>query len=231
MILCIKYHQLYTDLYADDTLIYRNIHSEADVSVLQSDLNTVLKWAEDWQMTFNPQKTEFLRITNKHNSISSSYYFKDISIPLSDHVKYLGVIIDKTLNWSQHINMIVAKVNSTRSFLQHNLTKFPPTVKSSCYSILVCPIIEYACTVWSPYHQQNVLKLEMVQWRAARFVTNNYNRTASVTECYISSNGILWRPDEITSVLYYCIKLLTNWWTSFQRNNYCLQTVLQEATP
>ena len=56
-------------LYADDTLIYRNIHSEADVSVLQSDLNTVLKWAEDWQMTFNPQKTEFLRITNKHNSI------------------------------------------------------------------------------------------------------------------------------------------------------------------
>ena len=27
-------------LYADDTLIYRNIYSEADVAVLQSDLNT-----------------------------------------------------------------------------------------------------------------------------------------------------------------------------------------------
>ena len=136
-------------LYADDTLIYRNIHSEDDVSVLQSDLNTVLKWAEDWQMTFNPQKTEFLRITNKHNSIPSSYYLKDISIPLFDHVKYLGVIIDKNLNWSQHINMIVAKANLVRSFLQHNLTKCPPTVKSSCYSTLVHPIIEYACTVWS----------------------------------------------------------------------------------
>ena len=110
----------------------------------------VLKWAEDWQMTFNPQKTEFLRITTKHNSISSSYYFKDISIPLSDHVKYLGVIIDKSLNWSQHINMIVAKANSARSFLQRNLTECLPTVKSSCYSTLVCPIIEYACTVWSP---------------------------------------------------------------------------------
>ena len=41
-------------LYTDNTLIYRNIHSEDDVSVLQGDLNTVLKWAEDWQMTFNP---------------------------------------------------------------------------------------------------------------------------------------------------------------------------------
>ena len=49
--------------------------------------SVVLEWAEDWQMTINPQKTKFLRITNKHNSISSSYYFKGISIPLSDHVK------------------------------------------------------------------------------------------------------------------------------------------------
>ena len=31
--------------------------------------SVVLKWAEDWQMIFNPQKTEFLRITNKYNSI------------------------------------------------------------------------------------------------------------------------------------------------------------------
>ena len=168
-------------LYVDDTLIYRVIHSEADVTSLQSDLNTVMKWAEDWQMTFNVQKTKFLRITNKHNSISSSYY--SISIPLSDHVKYLGVTIDKNLNWSQHINMIVAKANSARSFLQRNLIKCPPTVKSPCYITLVRPSLNsYVCTVWSPYHQQNVVKLEMVQRRAARFVTNNYNRIASVTE-------------------------------------------------
>ena len=44
------------------------------------------------------------------------------------------------------------------------------------------PILEYTCTVWSPYHQHNIAKLEMVQWRVARFVTNNYDRTASVTQ-------------------------------------------------
>ena len=36
------------------------------------------------------------------------------------------------------------------------LTKCLPTVKCLCYSTLVRPIIEYACTVWSSYHQQNV---------------------------------------------------------------------------
>ena len=46
------------------------------------------------------------------------------------------------------------------------------------------PILEYACTVWSPYHQHNIAKLEKVQWRVARFLTNNYDRTwtASMTQ-------------------------------------------------
>ena len=58
-------------LYADDTLIYRNILNEQDVVALQNDLNTIMKWSVDWQMTFNPSKSEFLRITNKVNYISS----------------------------------------------------------------------------------------------------------------------------------------------------------------
>ena len=63
------------------------------------------------------RKTEFLRITNKHNYIPSSYYLQNTQIPLVDHVKYLGVIIDKNLNWSEHVNMISAKANSARGFL------------------------------------------------------------------------------------------------------------------
>ena len=32
------------------------------------------------------------------------------------------------------------------------------------------PLVEYASIVWDPYTQTNVQKLEMVQWRAARYV-------------------------------------------------------------
>ena len=34
----------------------------------------------------------------------------------------------------------------------------------------VRPILEYACSAWSPYTQVNINKLEMVQHRAARFI-------------------------------------------------------------
>ena len=47
---------------------------------------------------------------------------------------------------------------------------------------MVRPILDYACTVWSPYTQVNTQKLEMVQRRAARFIVNNYSHLASVTE-------------------------------------------------
>ena len=46
---------------------------------------------------------------------------------------------------------------------------------------MVRPILEYACSAWSPYTQVNNNKLKMVQHRAARFITGNYSYQASVT--------------------------------------------------
>ena len=112
-------------LYADDALLYRSIHNEKDVYALQNDLDLLTSWAAEWQMTFNPKKTEFLRITNKINPLESQYYLLNTPIPTVSHAKYLGVIIDKNLNWKQHVNMVTSKANSTRGFLQRNLAKCP----------------------------------------------------------------------------------------------------------
>jgi len=128
------------------------------VVALQNDPNTQSQWAEVWQMTFNPTKTEFLRITNKTNYVISSYYLSNTLIPQVTHTKYLGIAIYQNPKWTQHINMITAKVNSVRGLLQRNLTKCPPIVKSHCYNTFVRPIFEYASTVWSPYHEKKHLQ-------------------------------------------------------------------------
>ena len=46
---------------------------------------------------------------------------------------------------------------------------------------MIRPIIEYAPTVWAPYLQKDIVKLESVQRRSARFVLNDYARLSSVT--------------------------------------------------
>ena len=50
------------------------------------------------------------------------------------------------------------------------------------------PLLEYCAPVWSPHLVTQILAVEMVQRRAARFVKANFQWTASVTEMLRSLN-------------------------------------------
>jgi len=48
-------------------------------------------------------------------------------------------------------------------------------VRCVAYTHLVGPMLEYASFVWDPYLAKDINSLEMVQKRAARWVTPNYD--------------------------------------------------------
>jgi len=52
-------------LYADDVILYREIHSEDNVFRLQKDLDAITQWADIWLMKLNLSKCEHLIVTNK----------------------------------------------------------------------------------------------------------------------------------------------------------------------
>ena len=66
-------------------------------------------------------------------------------------------------------------------FLRRNLRFSNESTKTSAYRSMVRPLLEYCSTVWSPYTQEHIQNIEMVQRRAARYVTNRYHSTSSVT--------------------------------------------------
>ena len=45
-----------THMFADDSVIYRDIHTEEDHSTLQQDLHTLADWSSKWLMEFNIQE-------------------------------------------------------------------------------------------------------------------------------------------------------------------------------
>ena len=168
-------------LFADDCLLYRSITTEADATQLQDDLDNLQKWEANWLMHFNPDKCEVIRITTKRKQRITPYYIHGKELAVTTKAKYLGVNISNNLSWNHHINSVCKKANNTTAFLRRNLASCPRSIKDKCYKTMVRPQVEYASSVWDPHTQRNINRVEQVQRRAARFVTNNYSSTSSVT--------------------------------------------------
>ena len=62
-------------LFADDCVLYRNIHSIQDCFILQEDLTSLEQWEADRQMKFNVAKCHSMRVTRHqhHKKILFDY--------------------------------------------------------------------------------------------------------------------------------------------------------------
>jgi len=68
------------------------------------------------------------------------------------------------------------------NFVKRNLWVCDLKHKSLAYTSLVRPHLEYAAVAWDPYLKKHTDLLNKVQNRAARFCTNDYSRTSSVSQ-------------------------------------------------
>ena len=116
-----------------------------------------------------------------------------IFFPQSLKSNTLEYVSSQDLKWNSHINSTSSKANQTLAFLKRNLRINSSKVKENAYKSLVSPKLEYCSTVWDPKCITNpkdgdktshriVDQLEMVQRRAARWVTGRYHNTSSVSD-------------------------------------------------
>ena len=156
-------------------------------------------------MEFHPQKCSVLQITRSHNLKYKQYTLHGHILVKKDNAKYIGVVINKTLSWNNHINDVTKKAKASLGFLQRNLRIDQEKLKTSAYFTLVRPQLEYATAVWDPYTQTYKNKIEMVQRRAARYVCNNYNREASVSTMikHLHWRSLQQRRTNIRLVVFY----------------------------
>ncbi|XP_071491882.1 uncharacterized protein [Diadema antillarum] len=166
-------------LFADDSVIYRDIHSEDDNISLQRDLEVLSTWSKVWLMSFNVKKCAVLTITRKRRPNMYNYTLCNESIPRVDSYKYLGITVTKDLRWNEHCQEKASNASKTLGLLRRTLAPCPKTVKENAYKALVLPKLEYSPEAWNPYTSQCVENLERIQRAAARFVTRDYRTTTS----------------------------------------------------
>ena len=142
-------------------------------------------------MRFNVSKCYLLSIYISKHPYGSHYKLDNHILEQVEENPCLGVTIHNNLKWASHINKISNKVNSVLGFIQRNLINANRDLKELAYTSLVRCILEYSSTVWDPFYQKDIDRLEMVQQRAARFVFYDYKPLSSVTSM-VSQLG--WKP-------------------------------------
>ena len=169
-------------LFADDCLVYREIHTSEDQQALQKDLHNLQAWAARWGMRFNPDKCNIMHIHPKRTKpVTKLYEMCNQILQTVQSAKYLGVIIKDDLTWHEQICAATKKANSTLHLVARNLRRCPRATRELAYTTLVRPKVEYCASVWDPHQKEDINTLEMLNRRAARTVYNKSWRQRDVS--------------------------------------------------
>lgn len=80
-------------LFADGSLLYKDVSSDADATEFLSDVDKLSDWADTWQMSFNTKKCEHMGIARRTCTNATnvhSYNLTDKSLPSVSCIKVSG---------------------------------------------------------------------------------------------------------------------------------------------
>ena len=120
-------------MYADDTsLCYQSSHINVLNEAINNDLKQLDTWLQGNKLSLNVAKTNSMLVsTNQmHNILKSrnedlDLNIRDNELEIIQKTKYLGVQIDNSLNWKEHIKTVSSKVAGAIGFLKHAKTFLP----------------------------------------------------------------------------------------------------------
>jgi hypothetical protein len=150
-------------LYADDLKMYTVVHSVNDCITLQDSLAKLQTWADDWQLGISFAKCYVTNIGN--HIVDYDYMIGNQRIQHVSEVNDLGVMVDKKLTFSTHINNIVAKAHRRANLIMKCFVSKDRHSLMRAFQVYVRPLLEYCSTVWSPRFSKDSTSIEAVQRR------------------------------------------------------------------
>ena len=108
------------------------------------------------------------------------FFIGDSQVENVERTKYLGVIIDRSLSWEEHINILRTKVSRAIGYLKYARKFLPQNTLSKMYRGIVEPHFRYCCSVWGCCGATKLQTLQKLQNRAARIVTKSKFNTRAM---------------------------------------------------
>ena len=177
-------------LYADDTVLYQ---SGENCSIaehkLQNSMNTFVKWCSSNALTINTKKTKLMSFGSRSRVKKCSkakIMLKGERLKLVPSYKYLGVTLDPTLSYSQHISGVIRTVHHKMTILGKLKKYLNNDVALGIYKAMLLPYLDYADVIFCKAGASELVKLQKLQNRCLRiclgqqrdYSTNRVHREA-----------------------------------------------------
>ncbi len=134
------------------------------------------------KLSLNIDKTNYMLFHSPHRTIDINVCIKlnNRAIVCVDQTKFLGVIIDKHINWKPHISKVIGTISKTVGIISKLKWYVPGYILQCIYNTIILPHLYYCTVVWGCACPTFINKLHILQKRVARCIYN-------VSYCYHSS--------------------------------------------
>ena len=114
-------------------------------TVLQSDIDKISRWADQWLVHFNPSKSESMLISRKTNKPPHPpLSIGGVDIPLVNIHKHLGVYLANDCTWHEHITFIKEKAWKRINIMRRLKSMLDRKSLETIYFAFIRPILEYS---------------------------------------------------------------------------------------
>jgi hypothetical protein len=161
-------------LFADDSNVFINGN---DIDTLISNMNTELQkllvWLQCNRLSLNIDKTHFMLFRSKNKMIKRPLIPLKINNQFIEEVhqtKFLGVIIDDQLTWSQHITHVKNKVAKGIGIITKVKNFVNGTTLKTLYYSFVYPYINYCIVAWGSTYNKYINGILLLQKKIIRII-------------------------------------------------------------
>ena len=160
-------------MYADDSTLILSSESIAEIETgLNMSLDMIHRWSVKNKIKVNASKTKCMLIGSK-KKISAhelSVHINNNPVHNVKSFKCLGVTIDETLSWNQHVEYVKKTVSSKLAMLKRIRDCVTQKHMHTLILSLVMPSLDYCCTVWGDRYASHNTALNKCLKRAARII-------------------------------------------------------------
>ena len=181
-------------LYAYDTQLYVALKDTKSTSSLQNCFRAVQHWLDINGLSMNPEKTEAIVIgtgtRQRADGPARTVDLGCVSIKPPSSVRSLGITIDDTLSFDQHVDIVCRSANFHLRALRHIRKHISEETAKTIACSMIDGRLDYCNSVLYQTSAANINKLQRVQNSAARTVTKS-SRFNHITPVLA---GLHWLP-------------------------------------